>query len=340
MRTLFKQRQAGLSLVELMIAITLATLLMLGVTQAFLSSKITYSRNQELSEIQESGRFALDILVSDIANTAYQGQCYKADEDEFLDDDLYKTLCAINQDNENYINPICLPRKHITATTVSSNRSVWSRDEGALLGWVAGEGPSFVGAPADSEGFFVQFAVGSGASFNGAGKNKADSSSISWDTAGNQYSPLSNGDVALIADGSGCDLFLNDISGQTGDNNSIVKKDNIAWSSPYNNDFEILKFNSFAYYIGSDEGVPTLYRKEFDYNLKTIDVDALVPNVSAMKIEYGISTGAEVIDKYIKANDSDMKWEEVRSIRITLTIQAASGLKKDFSSLVILRNRL
>ena len=51
-------RQSGLSLVELMIAITLSLLLIAGVLQIFLSSKQTYSTNNALSRVQESGRFA------------------------------------------------------------------------------------------------------------------------------------------------------------------------------------------------------------------------------------------------------------------------------------------
>ena len=69
------QRQRGLSLVELMIAMALSLLLMLGVIQIFLSSKQTYSTNSALSRVQESGRFAMEFLTQDIRNAGYKGQC-------------------------------------------------------------------------------------------------------------------------------------------------------------------------------------------------------------------------------------------------------------------------
>ncbi len=71
-------RQAGLSLVELMVAMLLSLLLMGGVLQIFLSSKQTYSTNEALSHVQENGRFAMSFLTYDIRNAAYKGECVSA----------------------------------------------------------------------------------------------------------------------------------------------------------------------------------------------------------------------------------------------------------------------
>lgn len=69
-------RQAGLSLVELMIAITLGLVLMTGVVQIFMSSKTVFSTQQGLSRIQETGRLAIEFLSRDIRMAAYYG-CYR-----------------------------------------------------------------------------------------------------------------------------------------------------------------------------------------------------------------------------------------------------------------------
>jgi type IV pilus assembly protein PilW len=69
-------RQAGLSLIELMIAITLGLILMTGVVQVFLSSKTVFSTQQAMSRIQETGRLAIDFLARDIRMAAYYG-CYR-----------------------------------------------------------------------------------------------------------------------------------------------------------------------------------------------------------------------------------------------------------------------
>ncbi len=70
------KRQAGLSLVELMISITLGIVLMTGVVQIFLSSKSVFSSQQGLSRIQETGRLGVEFLTRDLRMVGLYG-CYK-----------------------------------------------------------------------------------------------------------------------------------------------------------------------------------------------------------------------------------------------------------------------
>ncbi len=58
--------QQGLSLIELMIAITLSLVLTLGVIQIFSSSKQTNRVQTALGGVQENARFALDLLSYDL----------------------------------------------------------------------------------------------------------------------------------------------------------------------------------------------------------------------------------------------------------------------------------
>ncbi|HSC67493.1 MAG TPA: PilW family protein [Cellvibrio sp.] len=66
-------RQKGLSLVELMIAVTLGLILMTGVMQVFLSSKTVFSSQQALSRVQETGRLGIEFLSRDIRMAGYMG---------------------------------------------------------------------------------------------------------------------------------------------------------------------------------------------------------------------------------------------------------------------------
>ncbi len=66
-------RQNGLSLVEMMVAITISLILLAGVIQIFLGSKQSYRLNENMSRIQESGRFAMEFLARDIRMIGYQG---------------------------------------------------------------------------------------------------------------------------------------------------------------------------------------------------------------------------------------------------------------------------
>ncbi len=70
----YKIFQQGFSMVELMVAMVLSLVLIIGIIQVFNSSKQTYRTQDDIIQIQENGRFALDILerhirMADFPNT-------------------------------------------------------------------------------------------------------------------------------------------------------------------------------------------------------------------------------------------------------------------------------
>lgn len=67
------RKQAGLSLIELMIAITLGLVLMTGVMQVFISSRVTFATQQAMSRIQETGRLAVEFISRDVRMAGYMG---------------------------------------------------------------------------------------------------------------------------------------------------------------------------------------------------------------------------------------------------------------------------
>jgi type IV pilus assembly protein PilW len=65
------RHQCGLSLIELMVALGLGLLLTAAVSQIFLSSRKTETLQDAMSQVQDSGRFALDLIVSDLQRVGY-----------------------------------------------------------------------------------------------------------------------------------------------------------------------------------------------------------------------------------------------------------------------------
>lgn len=59
-------RQVGLSLIEVMVALVISSILILGVTDLFNSSFMSGRSNSELAQIQENGRLAMEVIGSDI----------------------------------------------------------------------------------------------------------------------------------------------------------------------------------------------------------------------------------------------------------------------------------
>lgn len=68
-----KSQQRGLSIIEMMIAITIGMVLIAGIGQIFVGSKQTYRVQNELARLQENGRFAMDFLARDIRMADYWG---------------------------------------------------------------------------------------------------------------------------------------------------------------------------------------------------------------------------------------------------------------------------
>ena len=58
-------KQSGLSLIEIMVAVVISSILILGVTDLFNSSFMAGRSNSELAQMQESGRLAMEIIGAD-----------------------------------------------------------------------------------------------------------------------------------------------------------------------------------------------------------------------------------------------------------------------------------
>ena len=68
-----KHHMRGVTLVELLVAITLGAIIMAGAVTLFVNNRDTYKTTNELSRLQETARFALDMMVKDIRMAGYFG---------------------------------------------------------------------------------------------------------------------------------------------------------------------------------------------------------------------------------------------------------------------------
>lgn len=91
------RHQRGLSLIELMIGIVLSSLLLLGVLQIFDGNRDTMRMQTAFARVQESGRFAVDMLTREIRMADYWGcspekssiQNHLDTEDTSYDEDVH-----------------------------------------------------------------------------------------------------------------------------------------------------------------------------------------------------------------------------------------------------------
>ena len=81
----FQQKQSGLTLIELLIAMFLGTLLILGATSMFIANKRVYKEVDFQGRLAENARFGMEMMIRDLRMAGFRGY-------------------AVNQDVENNLN--------------------------------------------------------------------------------------------------------------------------------------------------------------------------------------------------------------------------------------------
>jgi len=63
----------GLSLIELMVAILLSSILVMGLVEVFSASRTAYQFSQGIARAQENSRFAMDFMLRDLRMVGHTG---------------------------------------------------------------------------------------------------------------------------------------------------------------------------------------------------------------------------------------------------------------------------
>lgn len=108
------QNQRGLTLIEIVVALTLGLLVTATILQIFLSSKQAYRTQEQSSRIQESGSYALELLSKYIRMAGYRDLTEDSKEgvlieknDAFLSiisSDKIKDILTLCKETENFVN--------------------------------------------------------------------------------------------------------------------------------------------------------------------------------------------------------------------------------------------
>jgi type IV pilus assembly protein PilW len=290
------RHQYGLSLVELMIAITLSLLLIAGVLQIFLSSKQTYSTNNALSRVQESGRFAMEFLTQDIRNVGYKGQC------------------------------LGQPTSHLTneaggLITLADPIEGWND-----IGTDDSKPPHVSGTPiSDTDMLMVKLAAGSTDYWVTSSTATALTTSTTDASGATRITPQITEDaVVLASDAVGCDIFQNSATSNGVTVAKVTTSNNKAgsWSRPYSGNTELLPLVNATYYIRANNGrPPSLVRERLSRGptaastVPTWVVEELVDGIQNMQISYGIADTNKQVTSYVDANDVS-NWNNVASVRV------------------------
>lgn len=287
-----KSSQLGLTIVELMVGLVLGLFLLGGVLHIYMGSSQTYRTTEALSRLQEGGRFAMDFLSDDLRRAGSRGDCMKSVE----------------------------IKNHLDTGNAAYDDVLFDLTDG-LRGWESQNG-GFAGNNyrAGTDVVLIKHA-GVAAILEVAGTNQEQAGAI---TVVGQTG-IRQGQIVLISDPEGCDLFQNAANeaasalnrgspGNYAPGNLLPFE---ALSHAYTNDVRITEMRSSVYYVGAGaSGVPSLFRRRVDTG--TPQNEELVEGIIDMQLCYGVDANMDgTAENYVQA-DAVGSWMDVVAVRVTL----------------------
>lgn len=286
--------QLGISLVELLVAMVIQFILLAGMVYVYGSSRTMFTVNQELSRVQENGRYASDTLLYDIRMAGFAG-CRSISE----------------------VAPNILANAGPTFSAVTDGLNVY--EDGA--GWT---NPTAITRLTGTDVITVQSISGAGVPLSAA----MASASASISVASNPDAVAAN-DLLLVYDCSRADLIRASSVG-TGTPVSIAHNNTTnssnSLSKAYGTDALVIAFDARTYFIGTDaSGEAGLYQYSFNSNT----VSLLAQGVESMQLLLAEDTnGDQEPDLYVDASGV-IDWEAVIGVRVGLLMSSADGTASD-----------
>jgi type IV pilus assembly protein PilW len=270
--------QHGLSLVELMVAMTIGLLITAAIGYIYLGSRQTFRTVDDFSRIQENYRYALDQIGVDVRNAGFSG--------------------CVNVS----VNPapgvpagVLAPAAHVLRQSIQGypGGAVWP-----------GPAPAPANYVANTEVLRIVASSGQGTNVTAPMAGAATAIAIADNPAG-----FAVGSALVISDCTHADVFD---AGAVGGTTSVTPAATL--QKPYSTGAEVYPLVDTVYFIGNNvAGNPSLYRRQ-----NNSPVEELVENVENMVLRYGVDTTNDfAVDSY-QAVAGVADWQQVVSTRVNL----------------------
>ena len=303
-----KLLEQGFTLIEVMISVVLGLILISGLIAAFMGTNRSSELNTTLTEMQESGRFALDSIIRDVRMAGFQGCANVTETPAFIRADAAPT--------DNFLND------SLRAYTVSST-TAWSPAPHTSFNI-----PTTIGVPVPgTHALSVQF--GSTTTY----QISPMATTASAVTVLGTNVDLVSGDLAIISDCNGADIFevtadsanvLQHGASQNGGDNRL--------SAPYGqgsdlNRPRIMRFEANIYYIGdtgrlnsTGETVRALYRQTLPYTNPPIEISEGIEN---MRVRLGIEDPDNPGPiTFVSPDNALLDTHQIRSVQVGFLMQS------------------
>jgi type IV pilus assembly protein PilW len=316
-------RARGFSLVELMVAITLSLLLLTGVVAIFSSSRASYESNDQLSRIQETGRFAIEVISKHVRGAGFSG-C--ARQPKFVS-------TALNDSTALQWNFLEGPVRGYDASATGWTPALDASITGALPGTdvLVVRGPRL-----DAEPTRLTAAL-----------TDPQQPLVVASTSGIR----ATGDVVMAFSCEAQSVFFATPAGTNlshGVSGTIPGNQVATTSFPFTLNTEVVPIETVVYYLAASQDVPppnntlpvgttSLWRR-----VGLSAAEELVQGVENMQLEFGMDdNGDRIVDTYVAAT-ADTNWQRAIAVRVALLVRSVEqyGADKDRRSYQLLTNTI
>jgi type IV pilus assembly protein PilW len=310
-------RRKGFTLVEIMVALAISSILMLGIIQVFSNSKRSSKVNEAVSRVQENARFAMEYIITDFRKAGYVG-CNADNMRNFVDtsgtggeSDLFNlstgtggweyTASSTKPDTTEGT-PYVIPSPFTVTTEAAAS---WDNTAGDNIP------TDLVGKVAPGSDVIILKWAEPKQGVTGSPSNKVTTNAQVGTTAAHG---IPQGGLVILSNCISSDAFMNVSNSTTTlargtavgyEPGNIIPSTN-EWTQPWDGDTQIMGVESRAYYIGQGAGGgPALFRMNYSNGLSNpITTEELVEGIENIQILYGVDTDDNgIIDSYDTAEN-------------------------------------
>lgn len=342
--TLIRQKNSGgFTLVEIMIAIAISMILMLGVMQIFSSNKRSHVISNGLARVQENIRFAMKDISYAGRMAGYVG-CGSGNFKNHLNpsgtgysDDLYNLNSATGGwdfSNGDETNGATKPTQSYTLSAnpvpaAAADLNLWDNNSNEDL-----QAKFADKVLPGTDVLVLKWAGGDLSNVEIKNMNKNSNSINTMNAHG-----VPQDTILIVSDCSGADAFMttsnassSSLTKGTASGHDPGNLNNSKWSHIYPKSADFLYFISRAYYIGEGaSGEPALYRMTFTQGNHVQTVDEIAEGVENLQVLFGIDVNADdYADRYVTAMDVTSH-DAVVSLKLALLARTPDEVKESAS---------
>ncbi|MCP4598361.1 PilW family protein [Neptuniibacter sp.] len=305
-------KQAGVSLVEIMVALTISMFIMLGIFQVFVGTNRSNNLGNGLARVQETGRFAIDFMVRDLRLVGYQG-CI---DNEAID------VTILSDDADDLTTN--LDTTELQAFRIAADNSI----DGTAPAELDDDDLDLDEMQVLSDVIYVQHASAQSFALSGAATTSGSTATVPLTES---PTGVGAGDVMIITNCEAADMFTVETAAGTnitltttgGENSALPSALYDAGDLDENRaPAEVMSFDAVAYYVkdtgrnnSTDDDVFGLYQM----NLLTGVEQEILEGVERIVVDYGQKLSTDNI-RYVPITDANLDLSEVDRLRVSVLV--------------------